>query len=462
MANIPPAGPATGIDAPIDAPVGALVRAAADADEFPAGVAEWMLHQRWYAAKGNRASLERRGGWSVEQGGSSIHTHLMLDRQAGRATLYQVPLSHRSEPLDGVEPIVAEAGRYIYDGPRDPNFAAAILAQIHPEDVESVPRSARVLTGEQSNTSIICEMPTGAPVILKIFRALHHGDNPDIVLQAAIAATGSQLVPSFVGSLGATWSDKGQPEGEAHGHIAFAQEFLPGAEDAWRVALRAAESGVDFSERARALGGSTGEIHRILAEVMPTSETTEADIAQAIEAMEVRLATALEEVPALEPHRARIQSVLVGTRDATWPRLQRIHGDFHLGQVLAAPGRGWVIVDFEGEPLRAMVERSEPDFTLRDIAGMLRSFDYVAGTIADSVGVARANEWAAGARSAFLDGYADATGLDFGPLRGLLAAFELDKALYETVYEARNRPDWVRIPLAAVLRLIDSDDLSGS
>jgi predicted trehalose synthase len=111
------------------------------------------------------------------------------------------------------------------------------------------------------------------------------------------------------------------------------------------------------------------------------------------------------------------------------------------------------MVDFEGEPLRSMAERSEPDFTLRDVAGMLRSFDYVAGTVAGTVGVEQANAWSARAREAFLTGYSDAMDIDLGPLASLLAAFELDKALYETVYESRNRPDWVRIPLAAVLRL---------
>jgi maltokinase len=425
----------------------------ADADELPIGVEKWMMHQRWYAAKGNSARLERRGGWTAEHGGSSIHTHLVLDRQAGRATLYQVPLSYRTERLDGVTAIVSEPGHYVYDAPHDPNYAAAILSRIHADQSAADPRLTRVLTGEQSNTSIICEMVDGPPVILKIFRALHHGDNPDIVLQEAIAATGSHVVPSFVGSLSATWADKGQPNGAAHGHIAFAQEFLPGAEDAWRVAVRAAGNGTDFSTEARELGAATGDIHRILAEVMPTRQTTTKNIDQAIEAMQARLATALDEVPELEPHRERIHTVLESTRSADWPRLQRIHGDLHLGQVLAAPHRGWVMVDFEGEPLRSMAERSEPDFTLRDVAGMLRSFDYVAGTVAGTVSVEQANAWAARARDAFLTGYSDAMGIDLGPLASLLAAFELDKALYETVYEARNRPDWVRIPLAAVLRL---------
>ena len=140
-----------------------------------------------------------------------------------------------------------------------------------------------------------------------------------------------------------------------------------------------------------------------------------------------------------------------------WPALQRIHGDYHLGQVLHSPERGWVLLDFEGEPLRPMVERTQPDFALRDVAGMLRSFDYVAGSLrlddpdrsADAV-----RAWAREARHAFVDGYAAASG-GLDSRHPLLAALELDKAVYEAIYEARNRPTWVAIPLSAVARLVE-------
>ncbi len=125
------------------------------------------------------------------------------------------------------------------------------------------------------------------------------------------------------------------------------------------------------------------------------------------------------------------------------------------------PGRGWVLLDFEGEPLRPMAERTRRDLALRDVAGMLRSFDYVAGSIRlddpdCSPGAVR--EWAQNARAAFLDGYADASGTDLGAQRSLLAALELDKAVYEAIYEARNRPTWVSIPLRAITRLADRPD----
>jgi maltokinase len=125
-----------------------------------------------------------------------------------------------------------------------------------------------------------------------------------------------------------------------------------------------------------------------------------------------------------------------------------------LGQVVAVPDRGWVLLDFEGEPLRPLRERSRPDLALRDVAGMLRSFDYVAGSFAQSHPGASAEDWARAARTAFLDGYSERAGVDIERFRVLLDAFEIDKALYEAVYEARNRPAWLPIPVTAISRLV--------
>ena len=133
-----------------------------------------------------------------------------------------------------------------------------------------------------------------------------------------------------------------------------------------------------------------------------------------------------------------------------WPRLQRIHGDYHLGQVLESPGRGWYALDFEGEPLRPLEERTREDLALRDVAGMLRSFDYAAGAAQLAGGdEARVQAWATAAKKAFLDGYGELGDEE----TILLEALVLDKALYEVVYEATERPDWLAIPLAGISRL---------
>jgi predicted trehalose synthase len=173
--------------------------------------------------------------------------------------------------------------------------------------------------------------------------------------------------------------------------------------------------------------------------------------------MRARLNLALREVPALENCRSSIERLFELARTAPWPPLQRIHGDYHLGQVLEVPGRGWVIVDFEGEPLRSMTERSELDVTLRDVAGMLRSFDYAAGSVAQTGGGSGPAEsvaaWAPAARHAFIDGYIARSGVNLRLRREVVDAFEIDKALYEAVYEARNRPGWIAIPVEAIRRL---------
>ena len=169
--------------------------------------------------------------------------------------------------------------------------------------------------------------------------------------------------------------------------------------------------------------------------------------------MRARHAAAISEVPALAEYDQMVRQSITAVSSVSWPALQRIHGDFHLGQVLDAPGRGWVMVDFEGEPLKPLAERTQPDLALRDVAGMLRSFDYVAGSWEQDHPGRSAASWACRARTAFLEGYTSSTGRDPRADTVLLEALELDKALYEVVYEARNRPTWLSIPITAIARL---------
>jgi trehalose synthase-fused probable maltokinase len=449
----------------------------------------WMSRQRWYAGKGRTPQLKVIGSFDLHQPTGtndaddvSIRVYLVLD-QAESPMLYQVPLAVRMSPVAGAEhTLVAITGgdnpRYIYDGPRDPAFAEALLWLILNEETSGTSRddavlvhghsllpqsdvliaSSRVLSGEQSNTSIIYELTDAhgtpvRPVICKLFRALHHGDNPDVVLLSALGSAGSRVVPQSVGYVSGQWPDTGRPNGIASGHLAFAQEFLPGVEDAWRVTVRAAEAGLDFTVAARALGEATAEVHEALAATMGTVPCTPAKISEMIGNMRRRLDQAISEVPEITEHRDAIDAMYGRAANAPWPPLQRIHGDLHLGQVLAVPDRGWVLLDFEGEPLRPMSERSVPDVPLRDVAGMLRSFDYVAGTYALAHPGESAKDWSLACRRAFVDGYSARSGHDLRANRVLLDTFEIDKAIYEAVYEARNRPAWLSIPTDAIGRL---------
>ncbi|WIB70369.1 phosphotransferase [Curtobacterium sp. MCBD17_026] len=398
----------------------------------------WIADRRWYASKG---SVPRLRTISTDDG-----TRLVLDEAPAVPVLYQ-------------SPITSDADGAIVDATTDLAWVSALAARIDaaPDSLSPIGRvtAARVLTGEQSNTSVICDTESGDRVIIKVFRVLHHGDNPDVTTQLALTAAGSTRVPRVYGALRADWPDVGRPDGTATGHLAFAQEFLPGLDDAWRVALQEAQAGTPFGDRAEQLGTALADVHRTLAGALPTEPADASRRDVAVATMHARLDTAAREAPAVAEHADAIRAVYARAADAAWPDLQRVHGDLHLGQVLSAPEpRGWVFLDFEGEPLRPLDERSLPDVTLRDVAGMLRSFDYVAGALAHDAEPADAASWAAEARARFLEGYQQGTGADLAAHSALLDAFELDKAVYEVVYETRNRPDWVGIPLAAVARLV--------
>lgn len=401
-------------------------------------LAAWIGGQRWYTSKGAAPTLRTI---SEEAG-----TRIVLDEAATPPVLYQSPVV----PGPDGAPV---------DAATDTGWVRELVARIDADPGSLRPvgevTAARVLSGEQSNTSVICDTADGSRVIVKLFRVLHHGDNPDVTTQLALSAAGSARVPLVYGALRGHWPDPGRPDGTASGHLAFAQEFLPGLEDAWRVALADARAGRSFAEGAERLGTALAEVHASLRSALDTRPAGDPERAGAVQSMRSRLADAVSAAPEIAAHVDAIESVYARAAARPWPDLQRVHGDLHLGQVLAAAEpRGWVFLDFEGEPLRPLAERTLPDVPLRDVAGMLRSFDYVAGALAHEDSPVDASAWTAEARSAFLGGYQRATDLDLGVHGPVLDAFELDKAVYEVVYEARNRPDWIGIPLAAVTRLV--------
>ncbi|MGC0370488.1 maltokinase N-terminal cap-like domain-containing protein [Microbacterium sp. SLBN-111] len=434
----------------------------------------WMPRQRWYGTKGRDPRLTLVAEWEL----LAPRTRVLLvrDEAVTPAALYQVPVSQR-EP-DAVLPgsLIGPAGDGLVwsDAVTDPTFTDLLFRLVSVGGAGSETESgfvglalssapatapsdipARVLSGEQSNTSIIFRPEGAEPVICKLFRQVNAGVNPDVELQSALAAGGATFVPAAIGEVRGTWT---AASGETvTGSLAFAQEFFEGVEDAWRVALQAATDADDFSEPARALGESVARMHVALARTFPTVAPDDAVRSAVAAAWERRLGIAVAEVPALAPYVDRIHQVYAEAVAAPWPPLQRVHGDLHLGQVLYTPSNGWVLLDFEGEPLRPISERRSPDLAVRDVAGMLRSFDYVSGAVADDDGAA-VRAWVIAAQQAFLDGYAETVGPEHTAPDALLAACELDKAVYEAIYETRNRPDWIGIPLAAIGRLAPLPD----
>ena len=240
--------------------------------------------------------------------------------------------------------------------------------------------------------------------------------------------------------------------------VLVAQEFLGGARDAWQVITEGlADSDGSLGAAAESiprLGELTRRIHDTLAKRCPRVEAEATDRKRIRAAWSRRAADACALVLGLEPWKERIEEVFARTENVTWPPLQRIHGDYHLGQVLDAPDRGWVALDFEGEPLRPLAERNTPDLAMRDVAGMIRSFGYATGSaVAAGADEETMAAWEKAAVDAFLTGYGDIGAHE----RVLLDALILDKALYEVSYEAAQRPTWLPIPLAGAARILGAD-----
>jgi maltokinase len=436
-------------------------------------VGSWMRRQRWYSTKSVEPRLRLLASVEVEppRDGARVVTHFLADDAPRTPRVYQVPVvARRGRDGDPVALIGEAGGHYLYDGPADEAYVSALAAMMagtyraegadgsmrgHRLGTPVQVRSSRRLTGEQSNTSIVGELDGGGLVLIKVFRVIQDGPNPDVSTLAALTEGGSLRTPALRGWVSGSWPDAVVP-GRASGELALAQDFLTGAEDGWELAVRAAESEEDFTDRAFALGAGTAELHAQLAHVLPTRPAGRDDVALALDGMFQRLTIASTEVPVIAESRAGIAAVYEVAAESPHPLLQRIHGDLHLGQVLYSAERGWQFIDFEGEPLRPLAERGLPDATLRDVAGMLRSFDYVAGSLARREPPIDAVAWARRSRRAYLDGYSSVAGsvvTDFGHL---LDAFELDKAVYEVTYESRHRPAWLPIPLAAVDRLLSA------
>lgn len=450
-------------------------------------VAGWLPEQRWYAGKDHLPLLRRVGAFAFDAGDPAMRivTLVVADTAVEPAVVYQVPLTVRSDPRDDLPGRVGEltdptgARWWVYDGTQDLAYVecllAVLLGRAHSPGVVGrlVDRhgvagvtQVRVLTGEQSNTSIVCRTVDEAaapalPVIVKVFRTLQPGDNPDVTVQCALSAAGSDQVPAAVGALTGQWPDPATGE-PATGDLAFAQEFHDGARDAWQVALAAAEAGIPFEREARELGATTARLHTELAGALGTVPADPEHLHRIAGPLRRRAEAALAAVPGLADQRERIEAALARlTRPDGPPRpaLQRIHGDYHLGQVLRV-GSGeaarWLVVDFEGEPSRPLAERVAPDFAARDIAGMLRSFDYAAGAAGIRHPDLPTAAWAHQAQRAFLAGYANVAGTPDQGQAELIDVFVLDKALYEVVYEVNNRPSWLVIPMRAVRTILST------
>lgn len=425
-------------------------------DQIERLLPDYLVRQRWFGEAGDVAVAGVE--WAEVDGEAPPLLRGIVTVEPGGAR-YQVLVGLR--PLSDTETFLEGKGRAFlgdvdgedgpllaYDAVVDPDLAARLLAVVAPGEEAGV---VRPVQAEASNTLVVFD----DRLVLKVFRRLHDGPNPDVEVGEALAAVGFEGVPEQV----AAWHD-----GERH--LAVVRRYLTGAVDAWEMArtsvrdlldrrLPPAECGGDFSAEAERIGRRIAELHVALAEALGSAPADPAAWAEALRtgvgaAGEVP-ASAFDALAALDPDDAGVA--------------MRVHGDLHLGQLLQAVD-GWHVLDFEGEPLLPFADRTAPSSPLRDLAGMARSLDYAARVTAreqpgppDDEINALADAWVDRNVAALLDGYREVEGVEaLTPTAAgwdtVLDAFVLAKAAYELAYEQRHRPDWVPIPEAALAKLL--------
>lgn len=467
----------------------------------------WLESRRWFADKGRGISGVAIEDTLVERVGSdwlalSVTQVAFVDRTMAR---YLLPLALTDSP-HGAHVITGAAGGaaggVVVDAIEKPWFGSWLLDQFaattdlarggwmfaaHPAaraEIEAASKSPMTaVRAEQSNSSLRFD----DILIVKLFRRLQPGLNPDEEVLRALAGVSFERVPRYVGSI--SWRSR---DGASHA-IALAQRFVANSGDGWTwmlqrlagVAMGEIDPRADQFAAERSLGRRTGELHVALGAVQEPAFAPETTDGAVIDENVRRTRAAIDEtILLLQERKARLPGYIGrrlpdaivglralaehanGYRDEVDTQRIRVHGDYHLGQTLRTPDEDWVIIDFEGEPARALEQRRQRASVLKDVAGMLRSFAYARGAAertahdsADRAARDRLEDWEAGARRAFLEGYRQAlaaTTMRFVPeddeaLGRALAAWELDKALYEVAYEARNRPDWLELPLRSLL-----------
>jgi maltokinase len=447
-----------------------------------AALSQFVVAQRWFGSKARGSvKLGVLDAVPIDTQPPALVAALVEARlQSGTHQLYQLPLGLRPAAESWSDGVITEAQGWIaYDALVDPLQARRLLALMRRDAQVGVegatiefrwigaqrpePAEARAIASEQSNTSVVFD----DELILKAYRRTEPGVNPELEVLRFLTARGFGRIPALAG----WYRYAGQVMQATLGVV---QEYLPTGRDGWELCLDELGGDPDgFLAHVGALGEATGELHSALGS--DPSDPTFAPEEPSVEALALLTATVDEEIAnifldlpeggAVEPIAGRGEEVrerlLLLTHAGAGGKVIRTHGDFHLGQTLLTPERGWMVLDFEGEPARSLPERRRKRSPLRDVAGMLRSFAYAASASAILRGVPAPPDWERRAREEYLAGYLDTVDPALLPpsqqaIEQLLSVFELEKAVYELRYELNNRPEWVSIPVAGILRLLES------
>ena len=445
---------------------------------------DFVESRRWFGSKAQEVSHARLIDAAMIRSDDEplfVAALAEIQFQPGTHETYQLLLGFRRAESGWDRDVVSEVGGWVaYDALSDPTLARELVLLMQGETdvpsnegalafrpVDLAPYGAalgepRLVSVEQSNTSVVF----GDELILKAYRRLEAGLNPELELLRFLTARGFPHIAALAG----WYAYEGHPLDATLGIL---QQYVPGATGGWELALEELRRDAErFITRLRQLGEVTGELHSALG-----SEPSDPDFcadAPSVEALSLLVASVDEEIEgvflslpehdALAPIAGRGEDVRDRLRMishvAPVGRVIRHHGDYHLGQVLWT-GSDWIVLDFEGEPARPLAERRRKRSPLRDVAGMLRSVAYAASASELVNGVPPPDGWEERARAAFLDGYFARVDRSLVPSSAdaterLLAVFELEKAIYELRYELNNRPDWVRIPVAGIVRLLEA------
>lgn len=419
---------------------------------------EWLVRQRWFRAK-------HRPIASVVEADRA--------RLAGNAWLLILAARYADGGEDRyLVPAIDEGTRWREPGDGDGAWQAIAQRMASGAELpagsggfrfDATPALAQLLAGgleerrlgvEQTNTSVVL----GERLILKIYRQLEPGENPDLEIGAFLTEVGFAATPTLAGAAHFAPAD-----GSALSAVGMLQAFVRSRRDGWSEMLALLATDLDASIRAaEGIGAVTSDLHRALASrpedaSFPARAATVGELAawradgegELVDAIAALRGAQRERMLRLAPSIRASFADAFGSAAAS-AQVTRIHGDYHLGQLLVTDDGTFAVIDFEGEPARPLAERRRPASPLRDVAGMLRSLDYAGRTAERGAHAAgfRVEAWRAASRAALLGAY-DATRAD----EGLLRAFELQKACYEVRYEASNRPDWTWLPLEALERL---------